>query len=564
MFRIIFIYLFLLFSFKVSFAQNEYKQWYFNNAAVDFTSGTPTAVVTSLMGHSEGTSSIADAAGNLLFYTDGRYVRNANNALMPNGSGLLANYSSTQGALIVKHPANNNQYYIFTVSDFVGSASGSCDCFVYSIVDMTLEGGLGDVLNPKNVSLQMPAITEKLCAIRDVSSSSVWVMMHEWNSNNFIAYKITAAGIDTTPVISSVGSVYNNASDFIGEMKFSPSGDKIATALYSSEQVVVYDFDCSTGIVSNEIRSPDIPPGSTEVYGLEFSPDGSKLYVSATKTFFGGVNGNIYQFDLNAGSAAAIWAYKTPINPVQISYLGAMKISPDNTKIYVTENVSANGYLHAIDNPNAAGIACNFNDSAVSLGVRSARYGLPNNVRNIIAGPCAIPLPIELISFTGKSDEHKNILQWTTATEINNDYFSLERSGNANYFETIATIGGAGNSTQQQNYNYIDLYPPDGINYYRLKQTDFNGDFSYSNVIALENKKAQSDIPVLYFSQNEITVALTNSKSDFEITIVNAIGQIILKIQNENKINISRISSGIYFIKITQENNLFTQKFSKL
>ena len=74
------------------FSQNQYKQWYFGTAAVDFTGGSPVAVTTSVMGSAEGCSSIADAAGNLLFYTDGRFVYNVNNAVMPNGSGLLAAY----------------------------------------------------------------------------------------------------------------------------------------------------------------------------------------------------------------------------------------------------------------------------------------------------------------------------------------------------------------------------------------------------------------------------------------------------------------------------------------
>lgn len=175
----IFITLLFLFNALPGIAQNEYKKWYFgSSAAVDFTTGVPTPILNSSLYALEGTSSIADASGNLLFYTNGTLVMNANNVQMPNGSGLLADYSSTQGALIVKNPMNSNQYYIFTVSDFGGTQPTSCDCFVYSIVDMTLQGGLGDVLNPKNIPLRSSNISKKLCTVRNVTTGHVELLCH--------------------------------------------------------------------------------------------------------------------------------------------------------------------------------------------------------------------------------------------------------------------------------------------------------------------------------------------------------------------------------------------------
>ncbi|MEZ5173133.1 MAG: T9SS type A sorting domain-containing protein [Bacteroidia bacterium] len=95
------------------------------------------------------------------------------------------------------------------------------------------------------------------------------------------------------------------------------------------------------------------------------------------------------------------------------------------------------------------------------------------------------PLPIELLSFTATPQSDLVNLEWTTASEINNDFFAVERSSDAKNFKLISTKPGAGNSTVLRNYTEVDKTPLNGISYYRLKQTDFNGDFSYSQTVAV-------------------------------------------------------------------------------
>lgn len=100
---------------------------------------------------------------------------------------------------------------------------------------------------------------------------------------------------------------------------------------------------------------------------------------------------------------------------------------------------------------------------------------------------CISSLPIELIDLHGKNIGDVNNIYWTTASEINNDYFSIERSSDGITFDEIERVDGAGNSTTIINYSIQDSEYKDGINYYRLKQTDFNGDFEYSKVIVIDN-----------------------------------------------------------------------------
>lgn len=101
------------------------------------------------------------------------------------------------------------------------------------------------------------------------------------------------------------------------------------------------------------------------------------------------------------------------------------------------------------------------------------------------------PLPIELLSFDAKVSNATTIeLNWQTATETNNDFFTIERSTNGATYEVIATVDGAGNSISIKSYSAKDNSPQEGTSYYRLKQTDFNGHFEYSSSLAIEYSKS--------------------------------------------------------------------------
>src|SRR6187401_1070532 len=150
MHRLLLVAIFLLMG-SFCFSQGENNQWCFGSlSGLDFNSGSPVAV-SSQVNTTEGSSSIADAAGNLLFYSDGITVWNKNHIAMPNGTGLNGGVSSTQSALIVAQPQTPTIYYVFTTAEAQG-ATGFC----YSIVDMTLQGGLGDVTT-KNIQLFTPS-----------------------------------------------------------------------------------------------------------------------------------------------------------------------------------------------------------------------------------------------------------------------------------------------------------------------------------------------------------------------------------------------------------------------
>jgi gliding motility-associated-like protein len=351
---------FSLFTFHCK-AQQQAWNWYFgDSAALNFSSGNPAVIAGSAMAAGEGCASISDASGNLLFYTNGISVWNRNNLQMPNGFGLNGNQSTTQSALIVQKPESNTIYYIFTADAF-GGPNGIC----YSIVDMTLDAGLGDI-TVKNFQLLTPA-SEKLTAVRHCDGTDAWIIVHDATDTSYYAYLLTNAGV-SVPVISTVGIPYLNF-DVFGYLKASPNGNKLAVAISGVDTAQVFDFDNSTGIISNPISLP--VPTSTALYGISFSPDNLKLYCIGVAIC------NLYQYDLSSNNQATIIASQYLVGTYANNYGGALQLGPDN-KLYVDHN--AFNSIGVINFPNILGVGCNFVSNAVNLGSGICEAGLPNMI----------------------------------------------------------------------------------------------------------------------------------------------------------------------------------------
>jgi hypothetical protein len=160
-----------------------------------------------------------------------------------------------------------------------------------------------------------------------------------------------------------------------------------------------------------------------------------------------------------------------------------------------------------------------------------------------------IPLPVELVSFTGKDDEAVNVLEWVTATEINNDYFTLERSATGEIFETIGTVQGMGNSSVTLNYSFVDNVPLP-LSYYRLKQTDFDGTSSYSDVIAIQRETNNVTVfPNPVFDE----VLVYSPWKEFTATITDTQGRQVAWMKSEKNtisISVSGLTEGVYFLSL--------------
>jgi hypothetical protein len=364
---------------SVSYAQKETNFWYFGiNAGLNFNSGAPVVTTNGALNTTEGCAAISDANGALLFYTDGVNVWNKTHTLMPNGTGLQGDVSSTQSALIVKKPGSNTLYYIFTVP-----AEGVGNC-CYSLVDMSLDGGNGNV-TVKNTVLKSN-VTEKLAAVYHCNGTDIWVMIHEFNSKAFFGYLVTSSGVGTG-VQSMVGRLHSRV---YGQMKFSNDGLRLACARDTTIQngppylgksyLDLYSFNNQTGAVT---YSTSVQLNNWQkTYGLEFSRDNSKIFLSCYDVSgANGGNSEILQYNLGSsglsGSGVSVGASLDP------EILRAMQLGPDG-KIYVSKANSP--FLCVINTPNALGAACNYTDSALNVDPNSVgsgcMLGLPGFVQS--------------------------------------------------------------------------------------------------------------------------------------------------------------------------------------
>ena len=404
----------ILFSNRVK-AQKEMNHWIFGQRVhLDFTSGTPVQITGTPLNQIEGTAVISDANGDLLFYTDGQTIWTATHTVMSNGTGLLGHSSSSQSALIIPWPGNPDLYYVFTSAEQGGNGS-----IYYSVVDMSLNGGAGGVVAAsKNTQLLQPC-TEKLTAVKHCNGTDFWFITRGWNNNEFYAYLVTTAGINTTPVVShspynlgtAAASIGNPAK--IGYIKASPSGTRIAAFHYWLNSIELGAFNPWTGQLSSilvlqalpsSIAVPPPPSGYVNTYAGEFSPDESKLYtmtawwisdMSAPSTA-------LYQHDVSVMNAATIESSRYRLDSFRanggITDVGGCIQIANNGKLY------AGYYLHTalsvINNPNNAGAACNyqFNTFPLSSGTRM-NAGLPNFFPFFAADPVQADF-----SFAGNCD----------------------------------------------------------------------------------------------------------------------------------------------------------------
>ncbi len=367
------ILLLLIFIGNFSFAQKESNIWYFGDqAGIDFNNNTRTALTDGQLNILEGCASVADSNGSLLFYTDGDKVWNKNHTIMT--SSLMGGASSTEAALIVQKPGSSTLYYIFTTDDFAGPNG-----LRYSIVDMTLNSGLGGFISINN--LITTPVEEKVIAVKHYNNEDFWIITHRDTSSRFLAYLLTSSGLNMIPVASDVGlyiptgpvpSNYNA----IGHMKASPERSKIAVSHTYLHTMEIFDFDNSTGILSNLLLDTNFS-GSTNgsPYGVEFSPNGNLLYLSLGEIAVGINTKDFYQYNLLAGSNTAIINSRVSLFSNQFSNPGTIQLGPDH-KIYRTDGNNVDS-IGVVENPNNLGLACNFNINGFYLSGMNSKLGLP-------------------------------------------------------------------------------------------------------------------------------------------------------------------------------------------
>ena len=375
-----------------AYSQGFMNNWYFGDyAGLNFSGGSPVYQFSPMRSY-EANASVSDSLGNLLFYTNGVTIWDKYHNKMPNGDSLeiAAQFdlpfgggsSVTQGVIILPMPGSSEKYYVFYLKravDFYNENS-----LMYSVVDMSLNGGNGDVIDGlKNIPYTPSGnyLWEKMTAVKHANGKDWWLITTSGKTVDadptyFELFLITADGI-SGPTFQPYDFWSTEGWDgwvFSGQMKFSLSGNKLA--LTRTSQVDIYNFDRCDGTLSNRVIIDSLPIAS---YGLEFSKDETKLYVSSLGN--NALKPYLTQICLNCNGIIKTTLYS---DTKQYEFM-QLQIGPDD-KIYTgfdKTNVEDENerFLSFINYPDSFGLACDFQLAAFELGDSGRiRYGLPNFV----------------------------------------------------------------------------------------------------------------------------------------------------------------------------------------
>jgi len=377
--------LFILFAFcfaSIAFGQRSASQWYFGKGAgLDFNDGRPVVLGNGGLNTTEGSASIANATtGEILFYTEGENIFSRFNIPMDNGQDIAGSISSTQSSLIIPQPGNNRLYYVFTADEAQAyQTNGFGNGINYSIVDIGLPSSFS-IVTEKN-KLVLDNGSEKISGVLAANGVDYWMVTHKEDA--FYAYKITAAGVSTTPVISTIGPDVDDFENIRGSLKLSPDGTKLAIAHCFFEpqfggRAILYDFDNASGVVSNEeVLSTDLV-----YYGTDFSANSSKVYFSGkTKTSTTTDDIVVEQYDVNAGSVASSRFTLSTYNNDLLSDLGGMLQLALDGRIYHAQPGESLSYL---TDPNNLGATSGYALQALPLGSKLSSFGLPSTVQSFV------------------------------------------------------------------------------------------------------------------------------------------------------------------------------------
>lgn len=342
--------------------------WYFGTyAGLNFASGNPQFDLNGQNDATEAAATQSDAAGNLLFYTDGVTVWNAQH--QPMETGLLGNKSAHRGALIVPVPGSTTKYFVFTVP---GQEQGATwpDPLRYSVVDMTLNGLLGGIApSQKNLIASLPGgtnnIGEAITAVPHCNGSDWWVITQSksWpGPGTFFVNLVNSSG--ATTIAQDYPGIACPTPNGAGTFAVSPDGSLLADVMYPG-CLRLLSFDRQTGAIT---PYPGWPTLSDRLWAASFSPDSNLLY-SFSQTANAIIQTRISTLE------------ERIVGEAPTRFYWNMQLGPDQ-KIYAVANsfsdLSVINYPNLFNTKNAN--ECGFNIGGTSLGGRRASSGLPNMI----------------------------------------------------------------------------------------------------------------------------------------------------------------------------------------
>jgi hypothetical protein len=246
-------------------------------------------------------------------------------------------------------------------------------------------------------------------------------------------------------------------------------------------------------------------------------------------------------------------------------------ISAANLRLLVDDDGDfSNGGTTCYFNGDGSGVVLTYSNSVVTISnIQNTQIPM-NSTRFITLASVDILLPVDLQSFTGTCDNGSVSLEWSTVSEINNDYFEIEKSVNAIEFSTIAQVRGNGTAIGGHNYKYIDKNPTTGMNYYRIKETDKEGKVSYSNTISTSCEVLDGIVVFPNpFEESFIVNLWPEIENPINLTIHDCTGKVVYQEVYENQFGQielmvgNKLVSGVYVLKIDIEGVRYVRKLIK-
>ncbi len=423
------------------------------HAGVTFNSGTPVALTNCATSFDDKftSSTVSDSLGNLLFYAgiwlgaenSGGVICNRNHVRMPNGYFLFTGWQTIQNYLAVQIPGSQTQYLVFTMDEeLLPPRYLTPHGLTYSVVDMTLDGGLGDVPAGEQ-SIGVPGAAQTgaiLTGTRHRNNRDVWITVRDYINNTYLTYLVNSSGLVTVPIVvnSSVHLLFTPGEYVPGMMmKFSQDGTKAVCLI--KDTLEYCQFNASTGVLNPMFK---IKIGNGNCPSAEFSVDSHYLYLHWYYY--------LYQYDATKTDSLQFIQSKIQIDN-HLTNEGLMQLGPDN-KIYLVYPRGDKDTLGVIQNPEIQGLGCNFIKSAVPLGGLQSSYGLPQFVQRYYA---IIHYPDDLcshapVTFTSSIWPQPDTIRWN---------FDDPLSGPANFStlpNPLHTYSNAGTYTVELYVRHID------------------------------------------------------------------------------------------------------------
>lgn len=309
-------------------------------------------------------------------------------------------------------------------------------------------------------------------------------------------------------------------------------------------QCVTYTSSCGYA-VSIEVTPLSIIPSSTNCpsgynYNVRF---GYKIVVAGTNSCYNGSIGIQPQIICNADNNG----YYTITIPAP--NVGSASTSTSYTGTLTT---STNPYRNTTNCKTATPTSLGCNGLVVNM------FG--PNLNASSSSACLVTLPIELASFKSLCDNKNTLLTWVTHSELNNNYFIIEKSTDAFNWQELKKINGAGNSNKQITYSFIDNdNTQDDLSYYRLKQMDFDGTGSYSKIISSTNCNSNG---VFYYNNYSKQIVYRGlAQTNAVLHLYNNMGQQVLKEKLESTfLDVDFLTNGIYYITVETANEIISKK----